>query len=666
MTTSESDLGTAPLGAAVYLEQALAVLALRLKHEVALTRALRGEARQEGFLGLFLTEQDAQAMLDELAGRVSVGGGLETVAQIERLESELSRLRSAQPELVWSRLAAAFALTDAELELVLCAAAPAIDPRYGRVYGFLNDDLGRRFLTPALAQRLLSSHDLDLATLRRCLAQDQPLQRHGLVKVAETTPRSEAAISVCEELIELLLGNDAAAGAVPSFSDRFEGIDGGRSEAGVTVLVGQDCGGAALLAAGPRALLRLQACRVSHLDASTLRETVRATLRDARLCGALPFLSGFAGAPLPLRAEIALLVSAPCVLDALRLGSWAEAGLDAVEQLVTPLPLTAQRKLLGSTSLTQASGLPLLDRLELARRFEATPAALVPALRARAARSMEGLALAVESSFGFDDLVLAPAALRRLVELVSWRTHAPRVLDEWGFGRVFSRRRGAVALFRGPPGTGKTMAASIVANAMGLPLYRVDLAGLISKYIGETEKNLERVFAAAAAGDVVLFFDEADALFGKRSEVSDAHDRYANIETSYLLQRIEAQDGSVILATNLQDNIDAAFLRRIDVVVDFPAPGPADRLRLWERLSATRAPLATDLDLGFLAEGFELTGGEIRNVLIAAAHAAARDDGAIGMGEIVRALAQEWQKLGRPLRRQMFGQHYQHLRDTPP
>jgi SpoVK/Ycf46/Vps4 family AAA+-type ATPase len=277
---------------------------------------------------------------------------------------------------------------------------------------------------------------------------------------------------------------------------------------------------------------------------------------------------------------------------------------------------------------------------------------------------MEGVAQPVESAFGFDDLVLGPAALRQLADFVSWRMHAPRILDDWGLGPIFSRRRGAVALFRGPPGTGKTMAASVIANAIGLPLYRIDFAGLISKYIGETEKNLERVFAAAAASDVVLFFDEADALFGKRAEVSDAHDRYANIETSYLLQRIEAQDGAVILATNLQDNIDTAFLRRIDIVVDFPAPGPADRLRLWRRLSATRAPLAPDLDLGFLAENFELTGGEIRNVLIAAAHAAAREDCAIGMGEIMRALAQEWQKLGRPLRRPSFGPHYRHLRAT--
>lgn len=664
---------TAPpdLGAAEYLEQALTVLALRLKHEVSLTRVLRGEARQEGFLGLFLTEEDCQAMLDELSGRIAVEGGAETLARIQRIEAELRRSRMGQPGLIWTRLARAFHLTQAELDLLLCAAAPALDPRFGRVYGFLNDDMGRRWLTPALAHRLLEPHDLDLGTLRRCLAPDRPLLLHGLVRLAETVPRAEAALSVPEEVIDLLLGTEDQAPALAGLVERFDGIGDGPGEPGILVLVGRDCGGAALQAAGTRTLLRLEAARIAHLDQGALRETLRALLRHAHFSGALPYLSGFAAAPLALRSEIARLVAAPCVLDASRMGLWAEAGLGVAERMAVPLPAPMQAALFGAaTGLARTDGVPLLDRLGLAAQFAGSPEALAPALRARAARGMEGVAQPVESDFGFDDLVLAPSALRLLAHFVSWRIHAPRILDDWGLGPVFSRRRGAVALFRGPPGTGKTMAASVIANAIGLPLYRIDLAGLISKYIGETEKNLERLFVAAAASDVVLFFDEADALFGKRAEVSDAHDRYANIETSYLLQRIEAQDGAVILATNLQDNIDAAFLRRIDMVVDFPAPGPADRLRLWQRLGATRAPLAPDLDLdldlAFLAENFELTGGEIRNVLVAAAHAAARDGCPIGMGEIVRALAQEWQKLGRPLRRNVFGPHYRHLRDPPP
>jgi hypothetical protein len=649
---------------AQFLEQALTILALRLKHEVALTRALRGEARQEGFLGLFLTEEDAQAMLDELAGRIGVEGGAAALVCIARAESELRRKRAALPDLSWSRIGQAFELTDIELDLLLYAAAPSFDPRYGRVYGFLNDDMGRRSLTPALAHRLLQWHDLDLATLRLALSPDRPLQRHELIRLADTTPRTEAAITVPEDVVDLLLGLHPAD---PPLAERFEAIGEGEGESGITVLVGRDCGGSALLSAGERPLLRLLGARIAHLDLTTLRETVVAFLRHSHFVGVVPYLAGFDSAPVATRAEIARLVTAPCVLDAARMGMWSDTGLRSEERLAQPLSTATQSALLGREGgPARTAGVPFLDRLRLVTQHAASPTELAAGLRARAARGMESVAHPVESSFDFDDLVLPPTALRLLGDFVSWRLHAPHVLDRWGFGRTFNRKGGSVALFRGPPGTGKTVAASVVANAIGLPLYRVDLAGMISKYIGETEKNLERLFAAAGASDVVLFFDEADALFGKRSEVSDSHDRYANIETSYLLQRIESQDGAVILATNLQDNLDAAFLRRIDIVVDFPAPGPADRLRLWQRLSATQAPVAPDLDLPFLAEAFELTGGEIRNVLIAAAHAAARDGCDIGMGEIVRALAQELHKLGRPLRRQPFGPHFRHLREPPP
>ena len=602
-------------------------------------------------------------MLDELSGRIGVEGGAETLARIEQLEAELRRERSGAARTSSGPASPARSTSpQAELDLLLCAAAPAIDPRFGRVYGFLNDDMGRRWLTPALAQRLLESHDLDLATLRRCLAPDRPLQRaRARSGSPRPAPRTEAALTVPEEVIDLLLGIedlDAVARRPSSTA----------STASVTVRArpaspSWSAATAAARRSAPRGAAR---CCGWRRRASPISIMARCARRCARSCAMRIFPARCLisrGSP-PHRSRCAARSPGSSRRPACSMRhAWASGprpDSSVAEHAAVPLSASAQAALFGAaTGLARTDGVPLLDRLGLAAQFADAPEALAPALRARAARGMEGVAQPIESDFGFDDLVLAPAALRQLADFVSWRVHAPRILDDWGLGPVFSRRRGAVALFRGPPGTGKTMAASVIANAIGLPLYRVDLAGLVSKYIGETEKNLERLFAAAAASDVVLFFDEADALFGKRAEVSDAHDRYANIETSYLLQRIEAQDGAVILATNLQDNIDTAFLRRIDIVVDFPAPAAADRLRLWQRLSATRAPLGADLDLAFLAESFELTGGEIRNVLIAAAHAAARDGCAIGMGEIVRALAQEWQKLGRPLRRNIFGPHYQ-------
>jgi len=219
-----------------------------------------------------------------------------------------------------------------------------------------------------------------------------------------------------------------------------------------------------------------------------------------------------------------------------------------------------------------------------------------------------------------------------------------------------------VALFKGPSGTGKTMAARAVAAALGLPAFRVDLAAMVSKYIGETEKNLERLFAAAEETDALLFFDEADAIFGQRSEVSDAHDRYANLETSYLLQRLESFDGLSVLATNLAQNMDDAFLRRIDVVVEFPAPDTRHRRALWQRGVRTGAPLGPDLDLDLVAERFDLTGGEIRNCWLDAAHRAAVAGGPIGMAEIMQAIGTELAKQGKPLRKADFGPHYAALR----
>src|SRR4030095_12722278 len=201
----------------------------------------------------------------------------------------------------------------------------------------------------------------------------------------------------------------------------------------------------------------------------------------------------------------------------------------------------------------------------------------------------------------------------------------------WGYGRKHARKTGITALFAGPPGTGKTMAAEIVAGSLGLDRYRIDLSAVVSKYVGETEKNLERIFRAADQGDAVLLFDEADALFGKRSEVRDAHDGYANVEVAYLLQRLESYAGLAVLTTNLRGNIDEAFIRRLDCVIEFPLPEEAERLRIWPLALPTEAPLDASVDLQFLARKFKLAGGHIRNIALTAGFLAAEDAHSIGM-----------------------------------
>jgi SpoVK/Ycf46/Vps4 family AAA+-type ATPase len=257
------------------------------------------------------------------------------------------------------------------------------------------------------------------------------------------------------------------------------------------------------------------------------------------------------------------------------------------------------------------------------------------------------LARRFEPAVGWDDLVLAPGTLAELRELTDRARHRDLVLREWGMRPGGGRGRGITALFAGDSGTGKTMSAEVVAGALGLDLYVVDLAVVVDKYVGETEKNLERIFREAAEVDGVLLFDEADALFGKRSEVRDAHDRYANVEIAYLLQRMEAFDGLAVLSTNLRANLDEAFTRRLDAIVDFATPDETLRRRLWERCLGPLATAGGDVDLDFLARSFELSGGSIRSAAVTAAYLTAAAGGALTMADVIRGVGREYRKLGR-------------------
>jgi SpoVK/Ycf46/Vps4 family AAA+-type ATPase len=244
-----------------------------------------------------------------------------------------------------------------------------------------------------------------------------------------------------------------------------------------------------------------------------------------------------------------------------------------------------------------------------------------------------------------DDLVV-PAELAAELDLaVAWVRQERKVLDEWGFRRRLALGRGLTALFAGPPGTGKTMAAQVLARELGLDLYRVDLSRIMSKYIGETEKNLAQLFDQALSS--VLFFDEADALFGKRSEVKDAHDRYANVEIGYLLQRMEEHDGVTVLATNRMRDMDDAFIRRFHVIAHFPMPTEPDRERIWRGMFPAQAALAGDVDFAHLAHDFELSGGEIKNAALAAAYLAADEGQPIAMAHLTRGIRREMVKAGR-------------------
>ncbi|MGY4973444.1 ATP-binding protein, partial [Streptomyces nigrescens] len=281
--------------------------------------------------------------------------------------------------------------------------------------------------------------------------------------------------------------------------------------------------------------------------------------------------------------------------------------------------------------------------------FDGTPvtaAHVQHSARQQSAPLLDRHARRVRPAVGFDGLVLPPEPLSMLHELVQRARHREKVLGTWRLRTGGGRGRGVVALFAGESGTGKTLSAEVVAGALGLDLYVVELSSVVDKYIGETEKNLERIFSEADRTDAVLLFDEADAVFGKRSEVKSSHDRYANLESAYLLQRLEAFDGIAVLTTNLRANIDEAFTRRLDLVVDFPFPDDGQRLALWRScLAAT--PCADDLGLDVCAKEFELSGGAIRSAAVTAGYLAAGRGGPVTAADVRAGARREYRKMGR-------------------
>lgn len=276
-----------------------------------------------------------------------------------------------------------------------------------------------------------------------------------------------------------------------------------------------------------------------------------------------------------------------------------------------------------------------------------TPAALIHNARTLGRSQMSGLGQRLPLPFTRADLIVTDRVHAELDLAHAWVHHRQQVQVTWGMGRRIGRGRGLTALFAGEPGTGKTMAAQVLAHELDLDLFAIDLSRVLSKYIGETEKNLAKLFDEARESGAMLFFDEGDALFGKRTETRDAHDRYANVEIAYLLQRMEQHEGVTVLATNRLRDIDEAFVRRFHVIADFALPEAADRLQIWNRMLAPPVVCDGDLRLSVIAREFPLSGGQIRNIVLSAAHFAAVDGMSVGWRHLERALRREMRHQGR-------------------
>ncbi|RZU48491.1 ATPase family protein associated with various cellular activities (AAA) [Krasilnikovia cinnamomea] len=623
-----------------------------LQREALVCRLADGRPPRD-FAGLYVGDEEVERVLAGLPGLD--GPGPARVAAVRAGSATgVGRAREAFRAALTgtSRLAAlarAAHLSTAEAEVLALVVAVELSPARQRLVAYLQDSVQLPRLTLATLAQIFADDPGHPA--ERALAPGAGPRRAALARLGGDGPWATLVAEPAARLVWHLRGDASPDPALPPGTVRIPG-DAPQRPGGLLLVHGGDresrlravrahWPGAGLLvcpppeaAAGWEAVVR-EATIGNLVVVLELTAPLSAAARDAVSHGAhLDWVLSSAGEQ-PLEA----VPDRPW--REIRVGD-GEADADDWQRVLGRAPDPAYRLSREQLRLVAAAA-------------SADSGQVAPAVRRLAGGHLDGVAVRIRPRRGWDDLILPADETGQLHELSARHLGRDTVYGRWRFSPVPST--GVVALFAGPSGTGKTLAAEVVAGELGLDLYKVDLSAVVSKYIGETEKNLERIFGAAAAGDLVLFFDEADALFGKRSEVSDAHDRYANIEVAYLLQRLETYDGLVVLATNLQRNIDPAFLRRISVAIDFVAPEEPQRRAIWARAFPPTAPLC-DLDLDFLARQFKVTGGVISNAALGAAFLAAAEDSPITMRHAVLSMKREFQKLGRLRTEKEFDRYF--------
>jgi AAA+ superfamily predicted ATPase len=679
------------------------VLDMILRDAVAHARAADPTAETDRWRGLHLDPNTAATLVRGdglLAGFRADIGPLVAVARRDRALGTLADL---------------YGLTDLAIAALALALAPEIDARYGRIFGYLQDDITRRLPTPALAIDLFCDGDDARDRGRLVFASGSALAAQQLLLIEP--PPNETALTapllLDPQIRQFLLGEP---GIDPRLA-RCCVLRSARSsppdlvlEPALTVALaraaeslrlpsavplrllllgppgcGQDEAADALAEAAGLPVLGLDA-RALAAETSDTRVLLAIFRREALLANALvrirhpEALEGEAHAHLRalLRDELPRL--APAVVLACPAASWLADAADTAgfaPLIFAPPSADLRRRLWHERAADQGLALSQHDIDTLALRFRLTPAQIgqaaaraamtlrwqdedaagdAPLLACLAAAPAQGghdlarLAKRVSPRFSWADIVTTPAVAAQLREICDRVRFGATVLERWRFADKLALGRGISALFAGPSGTGKTMAAEVIAGALGLPLFKIDLAAVVSKYIGETEQNLDRIFRAAEDVNGILLFDEADALFGKRSEVQDSRDRYANLEISYLLQKMEEFEGVAILSTNLQNNLDDAFTRRLSFIVHFPFPDAAHRERIWDVVWPHAVPREPGLRFARIAEACKLSGGNIKSAALGAAYYAAAEGTAVGIRHVLRAVAREYEKLGRPLK----------------
>jgi len=623
-----------------------------------------------------------------------------------------------------ARLASLFHLSPFETQAIIATAAVEFDLRFESLYSWARNDVTRRRPSVDLILKLLcASHGEELRA-RVAFRENAPLFAHRILRIADEPSSADASflarsIRIDERIAQFLADDSGIDKRLQPFSSitypsrSYDSLllpEPLRTELRNAARVEEP---SILYLCGPRGAGKASA--VEALCASAARPLLVTDLARALHAGANPEITlALLNREAVLQQCDILLENAEAVLgdgpsheqfrfalDRMRPAQgvhiyvagdapWPGGNPPACgwQFFDFPVPSFLARRLLWQHAILE-SQCPLASDADIqgvAERFALTGGAIQQAcataarhllLRGGAACTTRDLEAAardqsnhglrrfgrkVNGAAGWNSLVVPPHIVRQLRDVCTAERHRHTVYSQWGFDQRLSSGKGLNVLFCGVSGTGKTMAAGIVAQDLGLDLYRVDLSIVVSKYIGETEKQLSQIFREAQTSNAVLLFDEADALFGKRSEVKDAHDRYANVEVAYLLQKMEEYEGIVILATNLRRNMDDAFTRRMHHIVEFPFPDADHRERIWKTMLPPTAPLAPGVDFGFLARQFELAGGNIRNIALAAAFFAAEENNAIRMEHFVVATALELQKSGKLPSRSEFRDYYDLIR----
>jgi SpoVK/Ycf46/Vps4 family AAA+-type ATPase len=598
----------------------------------------------------------------------------------------------------FAALGQTFGLSSFALDALLIALAPELDLRYERIFAYLQDDVSRRRPCIDLVLSLLCYSPSDKLERRREFDATGPLRAHRMIRLLgdewAPTPRRE----LCPDprIAAFLVGEESVGARLACFVQLHQPPAGtGQLHAGLAKIARRAMakgaplrvyfqGGdnqakstaAGALAAELSAPLLVAEAGRGPRSSDSLQESLEDLAREALLRKAVVLLEGVDFLVEELRETVLQAVLTFPGVVILSGAQELQPGRVRLEGLITvffEIPKWPERRLAWKAALGTRGVRPrkvALDALAECFRFNSTQIEdaaetavnlahyrgektsaehAFEAARIRSSHELGRLTRKVVPVHSWADIVLPADARERLREICRRVERRHQVLGKWGFERKLSGGKGVNALFHGHSGTGKTMGAEVVARELHLDLFKIDLAGVVSKYIGETEKNLDRIFAAAADANAILLFDEADALFGKRSEVRDSHDRYANLEISYLLQKMEQHEGVSILATNLRQNLDDAFLRRLSFTLQFPFPDELSRQQIWQGIWPKETPLAADLDAGWLGSRFLLSGGNIRNAALAAAYLAVEEEGVVSLAHVLRAVESEFRKMGKTL-----------------